>query len=89
MVTVTAMPERLLVPKEVAEWLGVSVGWVLDHANQRCRPFLHQRHAHRHAGLSQHHRAHAKDAVVVAEIHDWKQRFDGVVRDLHGGDHPK
>lgn len=29
------------------------------------------------------------DPKVVAEIHDWKQRFDGVVRDFRPGDHPK
>jgi len=34
------MPERLLTPKEVAEWLGVSAGWVLDHASGRRRPCL-------------------------------------------------
>lgn len=28
-------PERLLTPKEVAEWLGVTVSWVLDHASRR------------------------------------------------------
>lgn len=33
------MPERLLSPKEVAEWLGVSTAWVLDHAARR-RPRL-------------------------------------------------
>jgi len=32
-------PDRLLSPKEVAEWLGVSVSWVLDHASRR-RPLL-------------------------------------------------
>ncbi len=32
------MPERLLTPKEVAAWLGVSVPWVLDHASGRRRP---------------------------------------------------
>jgi excisionase family DNA binding protein len=34
------MPERLLTPKEVAEWLGVSSSWVLDHASGRRRPHL-------------------------------------------------
>lgn len=32
-------PERLLTPKEVAEFLSVSVPWVLDHASRR-RPLL-------------------------------------------------
>jgi len=32
-------PERLLTPVEVAEWLGVSGAWVLDHATRR-RPML-------------------------------------------------
>jgi hypothetical protein len=30
-----------------------------------------------------------KDPAVVAEIHKWKQRCDGVVREFHAGDHPK
>jgi hypothetical protein len=30
-----------------------------------------------------------KDPSVVAEIHDWKQRFDGVIREFRGGDDPK
>ena len=30
-----------------------------------------------------------KDPEVVAEIHDWKQRFDGVVRGFRAGDDPK
>jgi hypothetical protein len=30
-----------------------------------------------------------KDPAIVAEIHDWKQRFDGVVRESRTGDHPK
>jgi hypothetical protein len=30
-----------------------------------------------------------KDPAVVAEIHDWKQRFDGVVGEFRDGDHPK
>lgn len=34
------MPERLLTPKDVSEWLGVSAGWVLDHASGRRRPSL-------------------------------------------------
>jgi excisionase family DNA binding protein len=34
------MPERLLTPKAVAEWLEVSVSWVLDHASGRRRPCL-------------------------------------------------
>jgi excisionase family DNA binding protein len=34
------MPEGLLSPKAVAEWLGVSAGWVLDHAGGRRRPVL-------------------------------------------------
>ena len=29
------------------------------------------------------------DPAVVAEIHAWKQRFDGVVREFRAGDHPK
>ncbi len=29
------------------------------------------------------------DSAVVAEIHDWKRRFDGVVRDFHNGEHPR
>jgi len=33
-------PERLLTPKEVAEWLAVSPAWVLDHASGRRRPHL-------------------------------------------------
>jgi excisionase family DNA binding protein len=33
------LPERLLTPKEVAETLGVSVAWVLDHSSRR-RPLL-------------------------------------------------
>lgn len=33
------MPERLLTPKEVADWLGVTAAWVLDHATRR-RPRL-------------------------------------------------
>jgi excisionase family DNA binding protein len=31
--------DRLLTPKEVAETLGVSVAWVLDHSSRR-RPLL-------------------------------------------------
>jgi len=34
------MPEKLLTPKQVAEWLGVSTAWVLDHASGRRRPYL-------------------------------------------------
>jgi excisionase family DNA binding protein len=34
------MPERLLTPKSVAEWLDVSASWVLDHASGRRRPHL-------------------------------------------------
>lgn len=30
-----------------------------------------------------------KDPAIVAEIHDWKLRFDGVVREFRAGDHPK
>jgi hypothetical protein len=30
-----------------------------------------------------------KDPATVAEIHDWKRRFDGVVRDFRAGDHHK
>jgi hypothetical protein len=30
-----------------------------------------------------------KDAAVVAEIHDWKQRFNGVVREFRAGSDPK
>lgn len=33
------MPESLLTPKQVADWLGMSVAWVLDHASRR-RPRL-------------------------------------------------
>jgi excisionase family DNA binding protein len=33
------MPESLLTPKQVADWLGISVAWVLDHASRR-RPRL-------------------------------------------------
>lgn len=33
------MPEALLKPAEVARWLGVSAGWVRDHATRR-RPRL-------------------------------------------------
>jgi excisionase family DNA binding protein len=32
-------PERLLTINEVAAWLGVSKGWVYDHATRK-RPFL-------------------------------------------------
>jgi excisionase family DNA binding protein len=35
-----SMPEHLLTPREVAEWLCVSVAWVLDHASGRRRPNL-------------------------------------------------
>jgi excisionase family DNA binding protein len=38
--TTVQMPERLLNPREVAEWLGVSPAWVLDHASSRRRPYL-------------------------------------------------
>jgi excisionase family DNA binding protein len=34
------MREKLLTPKQVAEWLEVSRGWVLDHASGRRRPPL-------------------------------------------------
>jgi len=34
------MPEKLLTPMQVAEWLGVSPAWVLDHASGRRRPYL-------------------------------------------------
>jgi hypothetical protein len=30
-----------------------------------------------------------KDPSVVAEIHDWKRRFDGVVREFRAGERPK
>jgi hypothetical protein len=30
-----------------------------------------------------------KDAAVVAEIHGWKQRFDGVIREFRAGSDPK
>lgn len=30
-----------------------------------------------------------KDPAIVAEIHDWKQRFDGMVREFHAGEQPK
>jgi hypothetical protein len=30
-----------------------------------------------------------RDPAVVAEIHDWKQRFDGVVREFRPEGHPK
>jgi len=29
------MPEYLMTPKEVAQWLGMSQAWVLDHASRR------------------------------------------------------
>jgi hypothetical protein len=29
------------------------------------------------------------DPAVVAEIHDWKRRFDGEIHDFRTGDHPK
>lgn len=29
------------------------------------------------------------DPALVAEIHDWKQRFDGALRDFRAGDHPQ
>ncbi len=34
------MPERLLAAKEVAQWLGVSAPWVLDHSSGRRAPHL-------------------------------------------------
>jgi predicted DNA-binding transcriptional regulator AlpA len=34
------MPEKLFNPKQVAEWLGVSPAWVLDHASGLRRPCL-------------------------------------------------
>ena len=34
------MPEKLLNPRQVAEWLDVSSAWVLDHASGRRRPSL-------------------------------------------------
>ena len=40
MTLLTSGPERLLTPKEVAGWLGVSVAWVLDHGSGRRRPCL-------------------------------------------------
>ena len=30
-----------------------------------------------------------KDPAIVAEIHDWKRRFGGVVQDFCAGDHHK
>jgi hypothetical protein len=30
-----------------------------------------------------------KDPAIVAEIHDWKQRFDGLVREFRSGGQPK
>jgi len=30
-----------------------------------------------------------RDPVVVAEIHDWKQRFDGVVQEFRAQERPK
>ena len=33
------LPEQLLTPKQVADILSVSVGWVLDHSSRR-RPYL-------------------------------------------------
>jgi hypothetical protein len=33
------MPESLLAPKQVADWPGISVAWVLDHPTRR-RPRL-------------------------------------------------
>lgn len=35
----SAAPDRLLTPREVAEILAVSVAWVLDHSSRR-RPLL-------------------------------------------------
>jgi excisionase family DNA binding protein len=35
----SAAPDRLLTPQEVAEILAVSVAWVLDHSSRR-RPLL-------------------------------------------------
>ena len=32
--------EKLLTPKEVATWLGVSVAWVTGHAAKRTKPYL-------------------------------------------------
>ena len=31
----TAVSRRLLTPGEVAQWLGVSAGWVRDHATRK------------------------------------------------------
>ncbi len=33
-------PERLLTARQVAEWLGVSMPWVMQHAAGRRRPHL-------------------------------------------------
>jgi excisionase family DNA binding protein len=40
MAAISGGPEQLLTPKDVAEWLCVSVPWVLDHASGRRRPHL-------------------------------------------------
>ena len=34
------MPEKLLTPQQIPEWLHVSPAWVLDHASGRRRPRL-------------------------------------------------
>jgi predicted DNA-binding transcriptional regulator AlpA len=34
------VPKKLLTPRQIAEWLGVSPAWVLDHSNGRRRPHL-------------------------------------------------
>ena len=34
------MPEHLMAAKEVAQWLGVSIAWVLDHSSGRRAPYL-------------------------------------------------
>ena len=31
------MPESILTPKQVADWLCISAAWVLDHATRRVR----------------------------------------------------
>ena len=36
----SAAQAKLLTPREVSEWLGVSEAWVRDHANGRRRPVL-------------------------------------------------
>jgi Helix-turn-helix domain len=39
--SLSSRPKRLLSVGDVAEWLGVSKGWVRDHAGGRRQPRLH------------------------------------------------